>query len=44
MVENDKGLEYDGFSVAKGYESITPINFEKTNMDYIDELKRVNKK
>ena len=44
MVDNDKGLEYDGFSVANGYASITPINFEMTNMDYIDELKRVNKK
>ena len=44
MIDNDKGLEYDGFSVANGYASITPINFEMTNMDYIDELKRVIKK
>ena len=34
----------DGFAVANGYASITPINFEMTNMDYIDELKRVNNK
>ena len=41
MIDNDKTLEYDGFAVSNGYVSITPINLEMTNEDYIDELERV---
>ena len=41
MIDNDKTLEYDGFAVSNGYVSITPINLEMTNVDYIDELERV---
>ena len=41
MIDNDKTLKYDGFAVSNGYVSITPINFEMTNVDFVDELNRV---
>jgi len=41
MVDNDKKLDCDGIAIKNDYASITPINFEMSNIEYIDELKKV---
>ncbi len=41
IVDNDEDLECDGFAVKNNYASITPINFEMSNIDYFNELKKI---
>ncbi len=40
IIDNDKDLRYDGYAVNNGYASITPIHFEMTNTNCLDELER----
>lgn len=39
--DDDEDLDCDGFAVKNNYVSITPINFEMTNIGYINELKTI---
>tara|TARA_Y100001970_G_C14094297_1_gene781750 strand:- start:79 stop:831 length:753 start_codon:yes stop_codon:yes gene_type:complete len=41
IIDNDKELRYDGFSVSNRYASITPIHFKITNTSFLDELERL---
>ena len=43
MVDNDKSLNYDGNAIRNNYVSITPTNFEMTNIEYLDQLKKAIK-
>ena len=43
MVDNDKKIDCDGIAVKNDYASITPINFEMSNIGYLDQLKKVIK-
>ena len=41
IVDKDEDLECDGFAVKNNYASITPINFEMSNIGYLNELKKI---
>ncbi len=41
IIDKDEDLESDGFAVKNNYVSITPINFEMSNIDYLNELKKI---
>ena len=41
IVDKDKDLECDGFAVKNNYASITPINFEMSNVGYFNKLKKI---
>ena len=43
MVDNDKKLDCDGIAIKNDYASITPINFEMSNIEYLNQLKKVIK-
>jgi len=43
MVDNDKKRDFDGVAIKNDYVSITPINFEMSNIEYLDQLKKVMK-
>ena len=43
MVDNDKKPDFDGAAIKNDYASITPINFEMSNIEYLDQLKKVMK-
>ena len=40
MIDDDSSVQYDGQAVARGYISITPIQFKLTNEPYINQLKK----
>ena len=44
MIDNDKKLDCDGVAIKNDYASITPINFEMSNIEYLDQLKKLIKK
>ena len=44
MVDNDKTLDCDGIAIDNNYASVTPINFEMSNIEYLDQLKKIIKK
>ena len=41
IIDQDKDLDCDGFAVKNNYVSITPINFEMSNIGYLNELKKI---
>ena len=36
--DTDNDLESDGVAIKKGYVSVTPLQLQMTNFDFIDEL------
>ena len=40
MIDNDKNLDCDGIAIKNNYVSITPINFEMSNIEYFNQLKK----
>ena len=43
MVDHDNNLDCDGIAIKNDYASITPINIEMSNIEYLHQLKKVVK-